>query len=82
MKIIILLLFFFIFPFSIVFAQEQSESNEGSVEFGAIIFAISASIIGSFIGGTILGSFISKHNEDKRQKKELDVIPITVFTTT
>ena len=57
-----------------VFAQEElSEYNEG---FGTIIFTISASVIGSFIGGTLLGNFISKHNEGKRQKNELENIQL------
>ncbi len=57
-----------------VFAQEElSEYNEG---FGTIIFTISASVIGSFIGGTLLGNSISKHNEGKRQKNELENIQL------
>lgn len=74
MKVLFIVFFLFLLFTIPAFAQEESfvDIFEGLNEYGALLFTITASIIGSFVGGTLLGNFISNKRENDRQKKELE----------
>lgn len=77
--IIIAVVFVLLIPFPILAQEEHDEQTSIEVQnilvdFNSILFTIVASIIGSFIGGTLLGKYLSGYEELRKERKEVNTL--------